>query len=65
MIESKNYYIIDLNGKTYKIDKEKALYVFAKLENKKIIEMSFCEFEKYLKKYDMYDEVVLSNFSRM
>ncbi len=59
------YYIVDLNKKTYKINKDKALYVFEKLENKKIAEMSLSDFKNYLVKYDMFDEITLENFAKM
>ena len=59
------YYIVDLNNKTYKINKDKALYVFEKLENKKIAKMSLSDFKNYLVKYDMFDEITLENFAKM
>ena len=46
----------------YKIEGEKAKYIFSKLENK-TIKINQENLEKYLKKYDMYDDIILESLS--
>ncbi|MBR6297785.1 MAG: hypothetical protein IKR34_00925 [Candidatus Gastranaerophilales bacterium] len=46
----------------YKINKEKANYIFSKLENR-TVKINQENLEKYLKKYDMYDDIILEGLS--
>ena len=62
MIDFGKRFCVEFCGKMYKIDKEKAKYIFSKLENK-TIKINQENLEKYLKKYDMYDDIILESLS--
>ena len=62
MIDFGRRYCVEYDGKMYKIDKEKAEYIFSKLENRDI-KINQENLEKYLKKYDMYDDIILEGLS--
>ncbi len=62
MIDFGKRFYVEFCGKMYKINKEKANYIFSKLENK-TVKINQENLEKYLKKYDMYDDIILEGLS--